>query len=59
MVLAVAIQNMRSTNQVDGGIGTSQPLKYIQSKHVSWIIRGMIMYAAVQGGLYASFLPPA
>ena len=24
-----------------------------------WIVRGMVVYAVVQGGLYASFLPPA
>ena len=24
-----------------------------------WLFRGMIMYAIIQGGLYASFLPPA
>lgn len=24
-----------------------------------WLVRSMIMYAVIQGGLYASFLPPA
>jgi phosphatidylinositol glycan class V len=31
----------------------------LQQKHLGWIVRGMVMYAIVQGGLYASFLPPA
>lgn len=26
---------------------------------LQWAVRGMVMYAIVQGGLYASFLPPA
>ena len=24
-----------------------------------WVVRGFVMYAIVQGGLYAAFLPPA
>jgi GPI mannosyltransferase 2 len=24
-----------------------------------WVVRGMVMYAVVQGGLYAAFMPPA
>lgn len=24
-----------------------------------WVVRWMIMYAVIQGGLFASFLPPA
>lgn len=28
-------------------------------KTKEWVVRAMIMYAMVQGGLYASFLPPA
>ena len=30
--------------------------QYIEPK---WVVRWMIMYATIQGGLYASFLPPA
>lgn len=30
------------------------------SRRSAWrIVRGMVMYAIVQGGLYSSFLPPA
>ena len=28
-------------------------------KTCQWIVRSMIMYAIIQGGLYASFMPPA
>ena len=31
----------------------------LNPRQLSWIVRGMVMYAIVQGGLYASFLPPA
>lgn len=34
-----------------GGGGTGKGLE--------WVVRGMVMYAIVQGGLYACFLPPA
>ena len=30
-----------------------------QQRYLQWIVRGMVMYAIIQGGLYASFLPPA
>lgn len=29
------------------------------SRCSQWVLRGMVTYAIVQGGLYASFLPPA
>jgi len=33
--------------------------KRSESRLVEYIVRGMIMYAIIQGVLYASFLPPA
>ena len=30
-----------------------------KGKVLEWVVRGMVMYALVQGGLFASFLPPA
>lgn len=29
------------------------------TQHSTWIVRAMVVYAIVQGGLYASFMPPA
>ena len=31
----------------------------LTKQRAKWTIRWMIMYAVIQGGLYASFLPPA
>lgn len=39
--------------------GTRQNSKTAPLQGTEWIVRGMIMYAIIQGGLYASFLPPA
>ena len=40
--------------------GRSTWMKHlVQGPHSQIIVRGMIMYAIIQGGLYASFLPPA
>lgn len=40
-----------------------QPLSNLrflsEGSNLQWIVRGMVMYAVIQGGLYASFLPPA
>lgn len=37
---------------------TSKVMKMLGEKS-EWIVRGMVVYAVVQGGLYASFMPPA
>ncbi|KAK4624164.1 GPI mannosyltransferase 2 [Fulvia fulva] len=29
------------------------------ARHSQWLVRSMVIYALVQGGLYASFMPPA
>ena len=31
----------------------------LKNMKTEWLMRGMVTYAAVQAGLYASFLPPA
>ena len=41
-----------------GGAGDRGARMFGTSKK-QWIFRGMLVYAVVQGGLYASFLPPA
>ncbi|KAK3709733.1 ER membrane glycoprotein subunit of the GPI transamidase complex-like protein [Vermiconidia calcicola] len=46
-------------SQVPVGTESLWPLNIWDEKHCRWIVRGMVMYALVQGGLYASFLPPA
>ena len=40
-------------------IGGTWHFGLLQGRILKWIVRGMVMYAIVQGGLYASFLPPA
>ncbi|CAK4032419.1 glycosyltransferase family 76 [Lecanosticta acicola] len=37
----------------------STPILNWLSRKSEWIVRGAIMYAVIQGGLYASFMPPA
>lgn len=34
-------------------------IRLMKSRCTEWALRGMVIYAIVQGGLYASFLPPA
>ena len=38
---------------------SSIPVFPSRGPHLQWIVRSMVLYAIVQGGLYASFLPPA
>ena len=38
------------------GIWMHQSSRLVKPK---WIVRWMVMYAVIQGGLYTSFLPPA
>lgn len=54
IVLASAIHSSSESITFAKVVQTSTLRKCLQ-----WIVRGMVMYAIVQGGLYASFLPPA
>ncbi|KAK5174195.1 ER membrane glycoprotein subunit of the GPI transamidase complex-like protein [Saxophila tyrrhenica] len=63
IVLAVAIVSATKT-----GSSTSKTEKEDTQQHLDTppnadrlesVVRGMVMYAIIQGGLYASFLPPA
>ncbi len=38
---------------------TARSNQILSSKQVQYVVRGLVMYAVIQGGLYASFLPPA
>ncbi|KAK5000843.1 ER membrane glycoprotein subunit of the GPI transamidase complex-like protein, partial [Cryomyces antarcticus] len=64
----------RQTSEVENRVGvpTSRDAKPKQgledrivgnekgmSRKAEWTVRAMIMYAIIQGGLFASFLPPA
>lgn len=70
ILLAIAMHNTSSTintqksnnstkrvSDAAGRVGSWSLL--VKSQHLQWIVRGMVAYAIVQGGLYASFLPPA
>lgn len=37
----------------------SKIVNALGERSLQWVVRGMVMYAVIQGGLYASFLPPA
>jgi phosphatidylinositol glycan class V len=52
IVLAIAIHAPR-TNKVHRGVMGSL------LANAGWLVRASVMYAIVQGGLYASFMPPA
>ena len=63
ILLAIAIcgtskESTASRTQTQGR-STLQSGFHLNRKSSQWIVRGMVMYAVVQGGLYASFLPPA
>lgn len=53
--------------QIVNRISSGYPVWYIvlaiamnaDCRRVEWVVRGAIMYAIVQGGLYAAFMPPA
>jgi phosphatidylinositol glycan class V len=70
ILLAIAMHNTSSTintqksnnstkrvSDAAGSVGSRSLL--VKSQHLQWIVRGMVAFAIVQGGLYASFLPPA
>ena len=47
------------TNTTPSQNGVRGPFTVLSKTRLQWIVRSMAMYAIVQGGLYASFLPPA
>ncbi|GIZ44919.1 hypothetical protein CKM354_000810300 [Cercospora kikuchii] len=53
VVLAIIIQDDKETMKVD-----SSAVRFIRG-HAQSLVRLSVMYAMVQGGLYASFMPPA
>lgn len=63
IILAIALhcssneENM-SRNQKHGS-NEFDPVPFPKKRHMQWVVRGMVMYAIIQDGLYASFLPPA
>lgn len=66
--LVLAILALSSYHvQIITRISSGYPLWYIwlaakvmdEPKRVSMVVRWMVMYALIQAGLYASFLPPA
>jgi phosphatidylinositol glycan class V len=63
IVLASAIYSSRMTGgrpQVPERRRSIREIRFLsQQRYSQWIVRGMVMYAIIQGGLYASFLPPA
>lgn len=52
-------RNDRRSNLPAVESANSRSMRLLTGRHIGWIVRGMIMYAIIQGGLYASFLPPA
>ncbi|GAB7364050.1 hypothetical protein MBLNU230_g4605t1 [Neophaeotheca triangularis] len=53
LMVAVAIDQKAGATQL---VATGWPADL---KTAQYVVRGMIMYALIQGGLFASFLPPA
>ena len=67
MLLALALQDVPGTtdqrpptSKPDGStkVRSGGPTS-LSRKHLQWAVRAMVMYGIIQGGLYASFLPPA
>lgn len=48
---------VRPTSRTEGGRSLSASV--LRGRRLQFVIRGLALYAIVQGGLYASFLPPA
>lgn len=42
-----------------GATSKTRWLPRFTQRRLEWIVRAMAMYAIIQGGLYASFMPPA
>ena len=61
IVLAAAIHAAPAKEPSTGSSrdSNSSPFRPLKTRLLQWVVRGMVMYAVVQGGLYASFLPPA
>lgn len=63
--LLLAIAMLHKSSSLACGHSTAEhyvPFRRLASlngKTKEWVVRAMIMYAIVQGGLYASFMPPA
>ena len=59
-MVAIAIQSSSPATQKAGDAEANiGPLFYVQGSKLQRIVRAMVMYAIIQGGLYACFLPPA
>lgn len=58
MVLAMVLHASEAGQTTDVLPGLFS-MRGINKRSTQWIVRAMVMYAVVQGGLYASFLPPA
>jgi GPI mannosyltransferase 2 len=63
IILAMAINSSATAEQpTTKAERPSKKANYssiLPSRSLQWIVRSMAMYAIIQGGLYASFLPPA
>lgn len=54
LILAIAMHPEPGAGEVRGRSVIS-----LCSRYAEWLVRASVMYAIVQGGLYASFMPPA
>lgn len=67
LVIALAIVTERNETKSTGSSSRSRlalsdalMIRLLGSVKIQeWLVRSMIMYAMIQGGLYASFMPPA
>jgi len=62
LVLAIAVNDVRSndrTSRRSGGPAVGAWSMLFKGRRTEVLVRLMVGYAVVQGGLYASFLPPA
>jgi phosphatidylinositol glycan class V len=58
-VLAVAMEGREGGGVGEQGKGRGVLDWLRRGKTVEWIVRAGVVYAVVQGGLFASFMPPA
>lgn len=58
IILAIAITSAQP-EQPQAQDTTISATYLSNTRTQKWLVRGMIMYAMIQGGLFASFLPPA
>lgn len=67
MVIAIAITYFQqdkmftpwTSSKVPSDRADKAARTFAGARAQQWIVRSMVMYAIIQGGLYASFLPPA